>query len=67
MLLLHVVWRLTVTDKNWNFSAVRSPIELKFIGDCGLVSQIWLQDSNVCLNLNVNKQTKKPQAQKTWR
>jgi hypothetical protein len=28
------------TDENWNFSAVRSPIELKLGGDLGLVSQI---------------------------
>jgi hypothetical protein len=28
------------TDKNWNFSAVRSPIGLKLSGDLGLVSQI---------------------------
>jgi hypothetical protein len=28
------------TDKNWNFSAVRSPIELKLGGGLGLVSQI---------------------------
>jgi hypothetical protein len=28
------------TDKNCNFSAVRSPIELKLGGDFGLVSQI---------------------------
>jgi hypothetical protein len=28
------------TDKNWNFSAVRSPIELKLGGDLELVSQI---------------------------
>jgi hypothetical protein len=28
------------TDKNYNFSAVRSPIELKLGGDLGLVSQI---------------------------
>jgi hypothetical protein len=28
------------TDKNWNFSAVRSLIELKLGGDLGLVSQI---------------------------
>jgi hypothetical protein len=28
------------TDKNCNFSAVRSPIELKLGGDLGLVSQI---------------------------
>ena len=27
-------------DKNWNFSAVRSPIGLKLSGDLGLVSQI---------------------------
>jgi hypothetical protein len=26
------------TDENWNFSAVRSPIELKLGGDLGLVS-----------------------------
>jgi hypothetical protein len=41
---------LSVTDKNWNFSAVRSLIELKLSGDLGLVSQIsvfWLQDSIV--------------------
>jgi hypothetical protein len=29
---------LFVTDKNWNFSAMHSPIELKFCGDLGLVS-----------------------------
>jgi hypothetical protein len=28
------------TDENWNFSAVRSPIELKLGGDLWLVSQI---------------------------
>jgi hypothetical protein len=28
------------TDKNWNFSAVRSPTELKLGGNLGLVSQI---------------------------
>ena len=28
------------TDENLNFSAVRSPIELKLGGDLGLVSQI---------------------------
>jgi hypothetical protein len=28
------------TDENYNFSAVRSPIELKLGGDLGLVSQI---------------------------
>jgi hypothetical protein len=28
------------TDKNWNFSVVRSPIGLKLSGDLGLVSQI---------------------------
>jgi hypothetical protein len=28
------------TDKNYNFSAVHSPIELKLGGDLGLVSQI---------------------------
>ena len=28
------------TDENWNFSAVRSPIELKLGGDLGLVSEI---------------------------
>jgi hypothetical protein len=28
------------TDENYNFSAVRSPIELKLCGDLGLVSQI---------------------------
>jgi hypothetical protein len=28
------------TDENCNFSAVRSPIELKLGGDLGLVSQI---------------------------
>jgi hypothetical protein len=28
------------TDKNYNFSAVRSPIELKHGGDLDLVSQI---------------------------
>jgi hypothetical protein len=28
------------TDKNFNFSAVRSPIELKLGGDLGSVSQI---------------------------
>jgi hypothetical protein len=31
---------LSVTDENWNFSAVRSPIELKLGGDLGVVSQI---------------------------
>jgi hypothetical protein len=28
------------TDENWNFSALRSPIELKLGGDLGLLSQI---------------------------
>jgi hypothetical protein len=28
------------TDENYNFSAVRSLIELKLVGDLGLVSQI---------------------------
>jgi hypothetical protein len=31
---------LFVTDDNWNFSAVRSSIEVKFGEDLGLVSQI---------------------------
>ena len=31
---------VSVTDKNWNFSAVRRPIGLKLSGDLGLVSQI---------------------------
>jgi hypothetical protein len=31
------------TDKNWNFSAVHSPIELKLGGDLGLLSQISLR------------------------
>jgi hypothetical protein len=35
--LMSVCW-LVVTDDNWNFSAVRSPIELKLGGDLGLVS-----------------------------
>jgi hypothetical protein len=34
------VCSLSVTDENWNFSAVRSPIGLKLGGDLGLVSQI---------------------------
>jgi hypothetical protein len=34
---------VVVTDKNLNFSAVRSPIELKLAGDLGLVSQISVQ------------------------
>jgi hypothetical protein len=29
-----------VMNKNCNFSAMRSPIELKLVGDLGLVSQI---------------------------
>jgi hypothetical protein len=33
---------VVVTDKNWNFSAVRSPIELKLSGYLGLVSQMSL-------------------------
>ena len=37
LLLLFVV---VGTDENWNFSAVRSPIELKLGGDLGLVSEI---------------------------
>jgi hypothetical protein len=32
--------KLVITDKNYNFSAVRSPIELKLVGDLGLLSQI---------------------------
>jgi hypothetical protein len=32
--------RFVGTDENWNFSAVRSPIELKLGEDLGLVSQI---------------------------
>jgi hypothetical protein len=46
------------TDGNWNFSAVRSLIKLKFGGDLGLVSQISVHalDSRlVCLHF-VNKQ-----------
>jgi hypothetical protein len=35
-----VVCLFVGTDKNCNFSAVRSPIELKLGGDLGLVSQI---------------------------
>jgi hypothetical protein len=31
---------VVVKDKNWNFSAVRSPIELKLGADLGLVTQI---------------------------
>jgi hypothetical protein len=31
---------ITGTDKNYNFSAVPGPIELKLGGDLGLVSQI---------------------------
>jgi uncharacterized membrane protein len=34
------VCSLSVTDKNLNFSAVRSPIELKLGGDLWFVSQI---------------------------
>jgi hypothetical protein len=38
---IHVsVCSLSGTDENSNFSAVRSPIELKLGGDLGLVSQI---------------------------
>ena len=37
---MSVVVCLSVTDVNWNFSAVRSPIGLKLSGDLGLVSQI---------------------------
>jgi hypothetical protein len=32
------------TDKNCNFSAVRSPIDLKLGGDLGLVTQIYVHD-----------------------
>jgi hypothetical protein len=35
-----VVCSLSVTDENWNFSAVHNPIGLKLSGDLGLVSQI---------------------------
>jgi hypothetical protein len=38
--LLCVVCLFVGTDKNCNFSAVRSPIELKLGGDLGLVSHI---------------------------
>jgi hypothetical protein len=39
------------TDKNWNFSAVRSPIGLKLSGDHGLVSQISVHDLLISLLL----------------
>jgi hypothetical protein len=49
---------LSVTDKNWNFSAVRNPIELKLGGDLGLVISVQVLVLRlVCLHV-VNKQTK---------
>jgi hypothetical protein len=40
MCLSVVVVGLSATDKNWNFSAMCSPIGVKLDGDLGLVSQI---------------------------
>jgi hypothetical protein len=40
---IHVCWSLSVGDKNWYFSAVRSPIELKLGRDLELVSRISVQ------------------------
>jgi hypothetical protein len=34
------------TNKNWNFSAVRSTIELKLGEDLGLACMFWFWDSN---------------------
>jgi len=39
---LSVCLSVVGTDENWNFCAVRSPIELKPGGDLGLVFQISL-------------------------
>jgi hypothetical protein len=52
------------TDKNCNFSAVRSPIELKPGGDLGLVSQFSLHVlvSRFIVFHIVNKQTNKKPA-----
>jgi hypothetical protein len=49
------------TDKNYNFSAVRSPVELKLGGDLGLVSQISMHVlvSRFDYFYIVNKQKKK--------
>jgi hypothetical protein len=52
------------TDKNWNFSAVRSPIGLKLGGDLALVSQIdvrmvWFQDLFVFYIVNKQKNKKR--------
>jgi hypothetical protein len=59
------------TDKNCNFSAVRSPIELKLVVDLGLVSQISVHVSvsrfdcfSYCKQMNkqTSKQTNKQNA-----
>jgi hypothetical protein len=50
-----------VTDKNCNFSAVRSPIELKLSGERGLVSQISVHVLVSRFNcFSFCKQTKEP-------
>jgi hypothetical protein len=48
-------------DKNWNFSAVRSPIGLKLSGDLGLVSQISVHVlvTSLIIFYIVNKQKNK--------
>jgi hypothetical protein len=49
-------------DENWNFSAVRSLIELKLGGDLGLVTQIslhWFQDLIVFYIVNKQKNEQK--------
>jgi hypothetical protein len=51
------------TDKNWNFSPVRSPIGLKLGGELGLVSQISvyvLVSRFVCFYIINKQKNKKP-------
>jgi hypothetical protein len=50
------------TDENWNFSAVRSPIELKLGGDLGwylrLACMFWFQDLIIFYIVNKQKNAK---------
>jgi hypothetical protein len=51
------------TDKNYNFSAVRSPIELKLGGDLGLVSQVSVHVLGSRFDIFYCKQTKEQKRQ----